>query len=236
MKTNFYQRTVYRLSDLPIPSCFIKLDDHFERSLTLTRGAMTHKVVLLAESLCGRMADVEMFAFLIEDARKRHRLERDGEMKAAVLTRSFFVGYLGAARSLLNNGASVLNALYGLGLERNTRTFNSAQFWQQLVQRVPNVQRRYHTMRIFFNEVYRWCDETTDRIVPLDAAQAIFGHYSSRDSHMKVLDEGEVDLSQLADERGTLNWIDPLQLHDRWKPQFLGLCEKLCEEIEKQAL
>ncbi|MBK8799194.1 MAG: hypothetical protein IPM07_24105 [Anaerolineales bacterium] len=28
-------------------------------------------------------------------------------------------------------------------------------------------------------------------------------------------------------------WIDPLALHDRWKPQFMLLCEKLAVDLEK---
>lgn len=237
MPTNFYQRTAYRLSDQPVPNCFIKLDEHFDRNLAVTqqRGASTHIGVLLAESVCARMADVEMFAFLIEDARKRHRLERDGEAKAAILTRSFMIGYLGAARALLDSGANVLTTLYGLTAERSLRSFVNPDFWQQLIGRVPNVHRRYHPMRLFFIEIIRWCSETADRIPPLEANHAIFGVYPSRDSHMKVLDEAAVDLVDLPTTAGALSWIDPLQLHDRWKPQFLILCEKLCQDIELKA-
>jgi hypothetical protein len=234
MPTNFYRRTAYRLSEQPVPNCFLKLDEHFDRALSVTqrRGATTHIAILLAESVCARMADVEMFAFLMEDARKRHRLERDGESKAAILTRSFMIGYLGAARALLDSGANVLATLYHFAGERAERSFVHPAFWQQFVACAPNVHRRYHPLRLFFNEVNRWCAETTDRIPPLEANQSIFGVYPSRDSHMKVLDEALVDLVHLPGESRPLAWIDPLQLHDRWKPQFLGLCEKLCQEIE----
>ncbi len=234
MSTNFYRRTAYRLSEQPVPNCFLKLDQHLERALAVAepRGATTHVFILLAESVCARMADVEMFAFLIEDARKRHRLERDGEIKAAILTRSFMIGYLGAARALLDNAANLLATLYHFADQRAERSFAAPEFWQQFVARAPNVHRRYHPLRLFFNEVNRWCAETTDRIPPLEANQSIFGVYPSRDSHMKVLDEAVIDLAQLPGEKRPLNWIDPLQLHDRWKPQFLGLCEKLCQEIE----
>ena len=47
-----------------------------------------------------------------------------------------------------------------------------------------------------------------------------------------MLDESATDYLTLAYNRGTFNWIDPLQLHDRWKPSFLTMCERLCKEIE----
>lgn len=235
MKTDFYQRTAYKLSNTPVPDCFLKLDDHFDRVLpgALPRGAATHVSVLLAENICARMAEVEMYAFLIEDARKRPRLGYEGEADAAILTRAYFVAYLGAARATLDSLAGALATIYELGLPRNECTFASTTFWQVLVERFPNVHRRYHTQRIFFNEVFRWCNETRDRIVPLDVVYTALGHISTRDSHTKMLDESETDYLALAYNRTTFKWIDPLELHDRWKGQFLGVCERLCKEIER---
>jgi hypothetical protein len=47
-----------------------------------------------------------------------------------------------------------------------------------------------------------------------------------------VLDESSADMTTLAYSNRTYNWTDPLQLHDRWKSNFLQLCERLCTEIE----
>lgn len=234
MKTNFYERTAYRLSDNPVPAFFVRLDEHFARVLpgALPRGAATHVAVLLAESICARMAEVEMYAFLIEDARKRPRMSYEGDDAAAILTRAYFIAYLGAARALLDSLAGALADIHELGLPRLERTFASPVFWQLLVERWPNVHRRYHTQRIFFNEVFRWCNETHERVVPLDVVYTALGHYSTRDSHTKMLDESETDFLALAYNRSPFHWIDPLQLHDRWKGKFLNLCERLCKEIE----
>lgn len=234
MMTHFYERTAYRLSDGNVPACFVQLDEHFDKALgmLMPRGASTHVMVLAAESICARMAEVEMYAFLIEDARRRHRMDKEGDLKAAVLTRAFFVGYLGAARALLDACANALVLVHDLGLGREDRTFLSPFFWQVLVEHAPNVHRRYHTMRIFFNEIFRWCAETTDRIAPLELVYITFGQFSTRDTHMKVLDEPEADMNTLAYSHRTYNWTDPLQLHDRWKHNFLQLCERVCTEIE----
>lgn len=233
MKTHFYERTAYKLSEQPVPSCFIKLDEHFDHRLGVIQASNPHVSVVFAESLCARMADVEMYAFLIEDARKRHGLEQGNDVKAAILTRSFFVGYLGAIRAQLDCGAVALAVLYRLPLPSAERSFAHGNFWHQLVTAAPNVHRRYHVMRLFFNEVWRWCNETVYRLPPLYISHEQYGPYASREMHLRMLDEANLDLTQLPAEPLRLNWIDPLHLHDRWKPQLLSLCEKLCQDIER---
>jgi len=235
MKTFFYERTAYRLSETPVPDFFLALDDHFDKVLTtsMPRNALVHPALLHGESICARLADVETYAWMIEDARKRHRMDKEGGLKAAILTRSFLLGYLAACRALLDSCAEVLDACHELEMPRADRTFASALFWQRLVEHAPNTHRRYHTSRIFFNEIFRWCAETTDRIAPLSLVRFTFGEYATRDTQMKVLDEQEVSLTDLAHYRGTLNWIDPLQLHSRWKPQLLNLAKRLCLEIRE---
>ncbi|MCB0107752.1 MAG: hypothetical protein KDE53_17650 [Caldilineaceae bacterium] len=234
MKTRFYERTAYQLSEQPIPNCFLKLDDYFDERLPIVQGYHPHPSVVLAESLCARFADVEMYAFLIEDARKRHGLEQGNDVKAAVLTRSFFVGYLGSARAFLDVAAVTLSTLYELPVTANERTFAHGNFWHQLVTAVPNVHRRYHTMRLFFNEVLRWCNETPYRVPPLYLSHEQFGPYSSREMHLRMLDEAPFDLTHIPADPIALKWVDPLHLHDRWKPQFLILCEKVCQDIAQR--
>ncbi|MFN8470387.1 MAG: hypothetical protein U0X20_32840, partial [Caldilineaceae bacterium] len=112
MKTYFYDRTAYRLSDQAVPSCFIRLDEVFDARFATFEEADAHPCVPMAESLCARMADVEMYAFLIEDARRRHSVDAKGDDKTSVLTRSFLVGYLGAGRAVLDVAAGVLASLY----------------------------------------------------------------------------------------------------------------------------
>jgi hypothetical protein len=104
MRTNFYQRTAYQLSDQPVPSCFIHLDDVFDQHFQVFEEADAHPCVVMAESLCARMADLEMYAFLIEDARKRHTVDARAEEKATILTRSFFVGRDGRGRRGADDG------------------------------------------------------------------------------------------------------------------------------------
>lgn len=234
MKTRFYERTAYKLSEQPVPNCFLKLDDHFDYRLGVIQASHPHPSVIIAESICARMADVEMYAFLIEDARKRHGLEQGNDVKAAILTRSFFIGYLGAARALLESAAVGLAILYELPIQASERSFGQGAFWHQLVTVAPNVHRRYHGMRLTFNEILRWCNEIPYRVPPLYISHEQFGPYSSREMHLRMLDEAQVDLTNIPAEPLRFHWLDPLHLHDRWKTTLLSLCEKLCHDIEQR--
>ena len=51
---------------------------------------------------------------------------------------------------------------------------------------------------------------------------------------LEVTDDPKANLSQMATESVNVRWVDPLHLHDRWKSQFLTLCEKICVDLEKE--
>ncbi len=236
MKTRFYEHTAYRLSDEPAPPFFLKLDDLFDAHLPDDENAGLHPYVAYAESISSRIAAVDLYAFLIEDARKRQSLQeaevnREADLRAAVLTHAFLLGYLGACRALLDSSAAVLAALYSLPVSGPACSLGHGDFWHQFVLRQPNIQRRYHTMRIFFNEVYQWCGETAGRIPPLALALEHFGQFARRETVLQVVDDRNATLARLAADAFSLGWSDPLLLHKRWKPQFLTLCEKLCQDI-----
>ncbi|MCC6453959.1 MAG: hypothetical protein IT328_03375 [Caldilineaceae bacterium] len=233
MKTYFYERTAYKLSDDAVPDCFLKLDNHFDEALVYDQNLYAHRSVLLAESVCSRMADVEMYAFLLEDTRKRNSIERKEDEKAAILTRSFFLGLLSTCRALLDSCAVTLATLYDLEIAKGDRAFTNGDFWHQLVLVAPAVHRRYHPLRLFFNEIMRWQAETVYRVPPLVVLQGQYGHLPGREVQLRVADDTAWELPQMAAEPHRVNWIDPLELYTRWKPRLLSLCEKVCLDIQE---
>ena len=233
MKTYFYERTAYKLSNETVPQFFLKLDEHFDGALAYDHNLYAHRSVLLAESVCSRMADVEMYGFLLEDTRKRNSIERKEDEKAAILTRSFFLGFLCACRALLDSSAVTLAILYELKIAKADRTFTNGDFWHQLVLVTPAVHRRYHPLRLFFNEVMRWQAETVYRVPPLVVLQGQYGHLPGREAQLKVADDASWELPQMAAEPHRVNWIDPLELYTRWKPRLLSLCEKVCQDLQE---
>lgn len=250
MKTFFYERTAYRLSSDPVPNCFFKLDEHFDTIFESVQDAYQHRSVLLAELICARMADVDMYAFLIDDACQRHRREEyatnsapDIEPflrhnhpetdKGAVLVRSFMFGYLAASKALLDSAATALAELYQLPIEFTDQRVENPEFWHELVLAAPNVHRRYHSNRAFFTELIRWRDEAINRVPPIALLQ---GHLSNRALQLQVISAPSNALPHLATNPASTEWIDPLTLHSTWKTQLLDLCERLCVDLEKQTV
>jgi hypothetical protein len=233
MRIALYERTAYLLSPQPVPSCFIHLEEHFNRRFPSAQEAAAQQAVLLAEGICARMADVEMYAFLMEDVRKRHTIERREDDKAAVLTRAYMFGYLAVCAGLLDLVAQALVTVHDLSIETGARTFRSAEYWHQMLLNAPTVHRRYHPMRLFFQEVYRWVDEATVRLPPLGVLLHHYGQFPSRDALLRVASDRLLELDRMALEPFRVLWVDPLDLHSRWKLQLLALCEKICVDIEK---
>ena len=162
----------------------------------------------------------------------RRSLERHEDDRAAILTRSFLLGFLSSCRGLLDSSAVTLATLYNLPLPAADQTFMSGDFWHYLVLNVPAVHRRYHPMRLFFNEIKRWQDETVYRLPPMLALHAHYGHLPSREAQLRIIDDTNFTLEQVAQEPYNVQWIDPLQLYSRWKPRLISLCERVCKDLE----
>ncbi|MEM7128882.1 MAG: hypothetical protein AAF702_21290 [Chloroflexota bacterium] len=248
MKTLFYERTAYNLSDEPVPNCFFLLDEAFDRHFSTILEAYLNRSLMLAEIICSRMADVELYAFLLNDARGRGdgfavgassnadiealtgHANSDAN-KGAILMRSYMAGYLSACKTLLDSAAYTLSELYQLPIERSARRFENAEFWHQLVLSAPNAHRRYHSRRIFFREVVRWRDEVVERVPPIALLQ---GHLMRQSLQLDVVNDPSENLDKLLSDAPTLYWRNPMDLHREWKPKFLDLCERLCVDIRDQ--
>ena len=70
--------------------------------------------------------------------------------------------------------------------------------------------------------------------LPPVVLQYHYGTYARREVLYQVLDEQKIRIEALAADAVGRHWIDPLELHKRWKPQFLTLCEKLCQDLISQ--
>ncbi len=256
MKTYFYERTAYQLSSEPVPQCFLALDEHFARQFLTEREAFTHPNVILAESVCARMADIELYAFLLQDVRNQHgtgdpdpsqqtspksgdkpgriRDDRLGDGRASSLTRAFAIGYLGACVALLDGCAVTLTQLFYLSLPLAERRLTHANFWHQLVVKQPNVHRRYHALRLFINDVARWQSEIPHRVPPLSILQGreYLGQPLRSEMRVQLVETTDIGLPQMATTAVPLSWIDPVALHQRWRPQLLNLCERICRDLE----
>jgi len=234
---HFYDRTAYKFLDSPVPSCFVRLDQRFSQHEDESYTATIHMLLLLTEGLCARMADVEMYIDHVEDARQRYHIDMavlhdDDLHKAAILTRTYTIGLLGACRSLLDSGALTLAELYRLPISNPECRFDNPHFWELLTTHAPDVYRRYHTLRFFFNEIIHWQSSIPHRLPPLAVLQDRLGPWSSREMQVKLADDDKADLVEMATEPLRFQWSDALDVYGRWKPQLLTLCERVCQDIE----
>lgn len=233
MKTFFYNRTAYspRLLNMAVPQCFIELDDHFDTLFPTTAGS-TQEAVILAENLCRRLADVELFAQYISEAQR----ESDA-LRAALLIGTFLVAYFNACKSLMDAGAITLAKLYNLSLTKKEMDFSKRKIWQQLETQIgPTVVDRYVPFKSLFSEIVKWRDAAVHRLTPF-----VVTHFPPcpekvprEELAIKMVDQPDADISVVVKKAKDIGWIDPLHCYKQWREHLLGFCEQVCLDIRAQ--
>lgn len=233
MKTSFYNRTAYspRLLNMTVPQCFIELDDYFDTLFPTTAGS-TQEVVILAENLCRRLADVELFAQYISEAQRK-----SDTFRAAILIGTFLVAYFNACKSLMDAGAIALAKIYNLNLTNKEMDFSKKEFKQQLKLIGPTVVNRYAPLGSLFSEIVRWRDAAVHRLTPFVVTH-IPG--SPEKIHrekfaIRMVDRPDIDVSVVVRKAKHIGWMDPLDCHRKWREHLLGFCEQVCLDIRTQA-
>ena len=234
MKTFFYNRTAYspRLLNMTVPQCFIELDDYFDTLFPTTAGS-TQEVVILAENLCRRLADVELFAQYISEAQR----ESD-TFQAAILIGTFLVAYFNACKSLMDAGAITLAKLYPLNLTNKEMDFSKKKIWQRLETQIgPTVVDRYAPFKSLFDEIVKWRDSAVHRLTPF-----VVTHFPGSPEKVpreklaiKMVDQPDTDISVIVKKAKDIRWIEPLDCHKQWREHLLGFCEQVCLDIRTQA-
>jgi len=107
---------------MTVPQCFVELDDYFD-TLFKTTTDLAREVITLAENLCCRLADIELFVRYIAEAGKE-----SNAFQAAILIGTFLVAYFNACKSLLDAGAITLARIYNLNLKNKEMDFSKAVF------------------------------------------------------------------------------------------------------------
>ena len=235
MKTLFYKRTAYilELPNITVPQCFIELDNYFDTLFQTTVG-LTQEVVILAENLCRRLADVELFAQYISEAQRKSNISQAG-----ILIGTFLIAYFNACKSLMDAGAITLAKIYSLDLRNKETDFSKRKFWQQLEKQIePTVLDRYTPFRSLFSEIVRWRDSAVHRLTPFmvihtpDSPNKV----PREKMEIKMVDQPDTDISVFAKKPEDIRWIDPLDFHKQWREHLLDFCGQVCLDIRASAL
>jgi hypothetical protein len=235
MKTFFYNRTVYSLElpNMTVPQCFIELDDYFDM-LFQTSVGLTQEVVILAENLCRRLADVELFAQYISEAQRK-----SDTFQAAILIGTFLVAYFNACKSLLDAGAITLAKIYSLDLKNKEMDFSKRIFWRQLDEKTgPMVVDRYAPFNSLFSQIVKWRDAAVHRLTPfvITHSPGPLERVPPEKREIKMVDQPDTNISVIVKGANDIRWIAPLHCHMQWHKQLLDFCEQVCLDIRTQAL
>ncbi len=228
MKTHFEDRTAYSILAVQMPQCFTDLDEAFDRRFGDFRESLSDPLVTLAENICRRAGDVELYAWHI------HQAKGDANVhKAATLTGSYLVAFFGACKSLLDAGSITLTELYKLPLPEKEQDFGKPKFWTELGKSSQALYDRYETLHSWMRDVIQWRDSSVHRVTPLvmlhaqrNSAGISVGKYV-----VKWVSEVDMKMPQFVKVFDRVPWADPLDLYDQWKPHLDRLCEELCKDI-----
>lgn len=230
MKAHFYfnNNSAFRFIPVPLPQCFIELDDKFDVIFNDFSAALRHPSVKLAMNVCRRMADVELYACFISD------WEKDKDIwKACIIIGSLLVAYFGACKSFLDSISITLNILFNLALSNKEQDVGKRKFWSVLQKRDGAVYSRYVPFRRFFNDIIRWREAAVHRVTPL-----VIVHMPTdppnvpRDKMvLRVVAHPEPDFGQLIKSPTDVHWIGPIDLHNQWHSEFITLCNNICSDI-----
>jgi len=233
MKTSFYNRTAYVLLSIPVPQCFIDLDEYFDTRFA-TSSAIGHQSVILAENLCRRMADVELYASYISEAERSLNT-----LKGAILIGTLLVGYFSACKSLLDAGAITLASIYNLHLSNKEMDFLKQKFWRQLDKEAgPAITSRYAPFKSLFREIIKWRDSAVHRTTPFAVTHSPGDPFKvpREKQKIKVIAQPDAVISMVVKTPKSIPWVEPLHYHKQWQSQLIEFCKEVCLDIRSQTM
>ena len=219
MKTWFYNRSLYRFLEIPIPQCFLDLDEHYGQDSSIPNLLASN--AQHAENVCRRMADLELYANLTSIA-----CGDTDAFRGALFAGSYMVGYFSACKSLLDAVAVALNEIHRLSLPAREQDFGKPKFWNTLKSSNPGRERAFSSYRQFGHEVIKWRDAAVHRKTPVIIVCSAGDPYKvPRDAlSIRMVDDPNPDYSKEPKR-------DPADVHARWRAEFIAICAETCQDL-----
>jgi hypothetical protein len=261
MMTNFCKNTPFLFLPIDTPDCFLRLDAYFDKKIPESDEASMTKIfdytlVSLAENICYRMGDIELYSFLINELSNsstkiwaKNSPIRQNIFKRTILARSLIISYFSACKSLFDAGAIALNQLYRLNLGDKEQDFRKSKFINALKDKGKSDYSQFEGL---VNDIVRWRDESIHRVPPpvmiVDSRVipgslvkgfriSLFGKMK-KGSHMigGPITLDEVIKTQLGNDdqkKKEIGFSELLDLHEEWRPKFTKFCELLCGDLKR---
>ena len=237
MKGLVYTNTAYQLGYFQVPECFAKLDEFIDKLLLENNNKIVLKAhsglyIDLAQNLCRRMADIELYAWLTSQAETA-----PDAFKGAVLVGTYLIGYFSACKSLLDAGSITLAMLYNLNLSNKEMDFSKSKFLKELEKRQSKIYVRYTRFDDLVKDIVKWRDSSVHRVTPLVVVHAPEDpNKTPRDKQeIRVVVEPDAKFSILVKNHKKITWVKPLHFHNKWKSRLIEFCEEVCLDIAQPA-
>lgn len=240
------------------PECFLKLDEYFDTKISESAGPsiLEFPLVNLAGNLCYRMADIDLYAFLIDDLLNDSYIfwsERSPTHqkihKKTMLASSLLISYFCSCKSLFDAGAIALNHLYSMGLKDKQQDFGKKDF-----KKILNKKSQYHYDQYFslVDEIIKWRDCYIHRIPPavMPVENRLIPDSSSKGFSICLIGKtqkgsyelgGPINLNEViwayenddSQTKNKLGLCQLLDLHEEWRPKLVEFCMLICNEIKR---
>ena len=230
MKLYFYNRTIYRFINLlKLPDIFVSLDEFLGKQFSDLRTANTHLMVVHSENICSRLGSIEYYALIIDDELKK----RTDLFASAVIISSYLIGYFGSCKSFLDSISIALNDIHQLNLSNKLQDFSKKKFWEKLEANSITKKNKYYLFKDLFDEVIKWRDMSVHRIKPIVILHSPGPPEKAPAEKLEIKLLADYNQFGIIPSGKKLAWYKVLELHYKWYPKFLELCELICEDIKQ---
>jgi len=233
MKGWVYTKTAYQLGYFQVPECFEKLDEFIGKLLLkknnkIVLNAHSSRYSDLAQNLCRRMADIELYAWLISQAETA-----PNAFNGATIIGTYLVGYFSACKSLLDAGSITLAKLYNLDLSNKEMDFSKPKFRKELKEKQATVHDRYTRFDGLVNDIVELRDSAVHRVTPFVIVHAPDSPDKTprNKQEIRMIPEPDTELSTFVKNHEKINWVKPLHFHNEWKNRLIEFCEEVCLDI-----
>jgi len=231
MKTLFYKRTAYESLNRQVPKCFIELDAYFGK--TFKAGSELFQTsTRLAENLCHRMSDVELYAYYISE-----EMKRDNAFRAAINIGTLLVGFFTSCKSVLDAGAIALNMVYKLNLPERQQDFGKPELMRALKKGTKTeVYKRYRIYDSFIKEAISWRDSAVHRHTPFCVVHQNQSNSPREKQEIKLANQLDTDINDIARKPTTIDWVEPLHQYNKWYSSLVDFCADVCKDIQSHTV
>ena len=115
--------------------------------------------------------------------------------------------------------------------------FSKGIFWRRLENQTgPNIKNRYKPFTGLFDEIITWRDAAVHRITPFVVTHSLGEPDKTPREKMeiKMVTQPDSDVVTVVKKGRSIQWVEPLYYHIKWRSRLIELCREVCLDIRSQ--